>query len=59
MSDKKIMPSQSEKFLSELVEQISDLNNKRILQAFLDSDPVQSMEKELGKILVEVLKNEN
>ena len=59
MSDNETSPSQSEKFLSELLEEISDPIHKRIIMAYQDSDPIHSMEIELGKILLEVLSHED
>ncbi len=48
-----------EKFLDEFYDQIEDPVHKRLIKAHSTEDPLQSMEKELGVILVEVLKNEN
>ena len=42
-------------YLDELLKKISDPVHKRLIQAYMGNDPVQSMESELGKILTEVL----
>jgi hypothetical protein len=45
--------------VEELVAQLSDPIHRRIIQAHRGVDPVQSMESEIGKILLEVLNREN
>lgn len=45
--------------VEELVAQLSDPIHRRIIQAHRGTDPVQSMESEIGKILLEVLNREN
>jgi hypothetical protein len=45
--------------VEELVAQLSDPIHRRIIQAHRGVDPVQSMESEIGKILLEVLNCEN
>lgn len=42
-------------YLDELLKKISDPVHKRLIQAYMGNDPVQSMESELGEILTEVL----
>ena len=42
-------------YLDELLKKISDPVHKRLIQAYMGSNPVQSMESELGEILKEVL----
>ena len=44
-----------EKYLDELLVELSDPVHKRLIEAYQGDDPVQSMESELGKILIEVL----
>ena len=46
-------------FMDELVTQLSDPIHRRIIQAHHGVDPVQSMESEIGRILLEVLNREN
>lgn len=46
-------------FMDKLLAQLSDPIHKRIIQAHGGVDPVQSMESELGKILLEVLHRED
>ncbi len=41
--------------LDKLLKEVSDPVHKRLIQAYMGNDPVQSMESELGKILTEVL----
>lgn len=48
-----------EEFLAELGRQLSNPLHKRVLQAYQGSDPVQSMEAELARILLEVLHRED
>jgi hypothetical protein len=51
--------SRLEEFLDELQEKISDPIHLRLIKAYQGIDPVVSMETELGKILMEVVKNED
>lgn len=44
-----------EESLDELLAELSDPVHKRLIQAYRGNDPVQSMESELGKILMEVI----
>ncbi len=48
-----------EEYLDELLVELSDPVHKRLIQAYRGDDPVQSMESELGKILMEVLYHED
>lgn len=48
-----------EEFLDELLAELSDPIHKRLIQTYRGDDPVQSMESELGKILMEVLHRED
>lgn len=51
--------SSREEYLDELLAELSDPVHKRLIQAYRGDDPVQSMESELGRILMEVLRREN
>ena len=51
--------SRREKFLGELQRELSDSLHRRLIQAYRGDDPVQSMESELAKILLEVLRRED
>ena len=51
--------SSREEYLDELLAELSDPVHKRLIQAYRGNDPVQSMESELEKILMEVLRCEN
>jgi len=44
-----------EKYIEEFLAALSDPIHKRLIQAYQGSDPVKSMESELGKILLEAL----
>ena len=46
-------------FIEEIVAQLSDPIHKRIIQAHTSADPVQSMESEIGNVLLEVLNRED
>jgi len=51
--------SSLEEYINELLAELPDPVYKRLIQAYRGNDPVQSMESELGKILMEVLNREN
>jgi hypothetical protein len=51
--------SRLEEFLAELQGNITDPIHLRLIKAYQSADPVTSMETELGKILMEVVKSEN
>jgi len=51
--------SSREEYLDELLAELSEPVHKRLIQAYRGNDPVQSMESELGKILMEVLNRED
>ena len=51
--------SSCEQYLDALLAELSDPVHKRLIQAYQGNDPVQSMESELGKILMEVLHRED
>lgn len=42
-------------FLSDLIAQVDDPNHKRVLSAYKPENPTQSMEAELGRLLMEIL----
>jgi len=48
-----------EKYIGEFLAALSDPIHKRLIQAYQGGDPVQSMESELGKILMEALHRED
>lgn len=51
--------SRHEQFLDELQREVSDFLHRRLIQAYRDDNPVQSMESELTKILFEVMRGED
>jgi len=51
--------SPREKYIEELLAMLSDPIHKRLIQAYQGSDPVKSMESELGEILMEALHRED
>jgi len=51
--------SSREEYLDELLVEPSDPVHKRLIQAYRGNNPIQSMESELGKILMEVLNRED
>ena len=51
--------SHPEKFINELLEELKDPTHKRLIKAYQGSDPLGSMESELGKILMETLQRED
>ena len=51
--------SSREEYLDELLAELSEPVHKRLIQAYRGNNPVQSMESELGKILMEVLNRED
>ena len=52
--------SRREEFLKELQRELSDPLHRRLIQVYLGDDPpVQSMESELARILLEVLHRED
>jgi len=46
-------------YLTELLNEILDPNHKRMIQAYQGDDPVNAMEIELGKLLLEILNRED
>ena len=51
--------SRREDFLNELEREIPDSRHRRLIQAYLGDNPVQSMESELAKILLEAMRGED
>ena len=51
--------SSHEEYLDELLAELSDPVHKQLIKAYQGNDPVQSMESELRKILMEVLQRED
>jgi hypothetical protein len=51
--------SRFEEYKAELLKKVSDPVHKRLIGAYQLKNPVGSMEDELGKILLEVLHNED
>lgn len=51
--------SPTKNILGELLSQTTDPVHKRIISAYAGEDPVVSMEGELAKILLEIMKDEN
>ena len=51
--------SRREEFLKELQRELSDPLHRRLIQAYPGDNPVQSMESELARILLEVLHRED
>jgi hypothetical protein len=51
--------SSLQKRLNELEEKVTNPVHKRLIQAYKGNDPRKSMEDELGKILIEVLRRED
>ena len=48
-----------ENYLYEILERISNQEHRRIIQAYRGDNPVQSMETELGKIVMEIVNRED
>ena len=59
MDEVSSIKSRSEEFLDELQRELSDPVHKRLIHAYQGDEPVQSMESELAKILLEVLRRED
>jgi hypothetical protein len=59
MNGKTFDSQKREEFLEEILEQTSDPVHTRLIQAYQGDDPVDSMESELRRILVEVLQRED
>ena len=55
----KIRKSKFSNYLSDLLAIIDDPFYVRILESFIDSDPIKSMEDEVGNVLMEILENED
>jgi len=59
MNYKNFQLRKREEFLKEILEKTSDPLHKRLVQAYKGDTPVDSMESELKKILIEVLNRED
>lgn len=59
MNYKNFQLRKREEFLKEILEKTSDPLHKRLIQAYEGDTPVDSMESELKKILIEVLNRED
>ena len=57
--EKKIEHQRIKTYQAELIEELNNPIHKRLVKAYKSSSPVNSMEDELGKILLEVLNDEN
>ena len=53
------LSSRRAQFLSELLKEVDDPICQRLIKAYEGADPLQSMEDELGKILLEVINRED
>lgn len=51
--------SPSERYRKELLAGLTNPTHKRLIEAYQGDNPVQSMEAELGKILMEALHRED
>ena len=58
-SSKKDKTPRHEVYRNELNERLPNPIHRRVLKAYRDPDPVRAMEEELGKILLEVIENED
>jgi hypothetical protein len=59
MEDKSFQLRKCEEFLEGVLKEISDPIHRRLIQAYEEDNPVDSMESELRKILMEVLQRED
>ena len=59
MEEVRSKSSRRDEFLDELQRRLSDPLHRRLIQAYRSDDPVQSMESELAKMLLEVLHRED
>lgn len=59
MEDKSFRLRKCEEFLKEILKEISDPIHRRLIQEYEEDNPVDSMESELRKILMEVLQRED
>ncbi len=57
--DKSFQLRKHEEFLGEMLQKILDPIHRRLIQAYKGHNPVDSMESELRKILMEVLQRED
>ena len=59
MTERTLQESRFKEYQAELLEKVSDSVHKRLIEAYQLKNPVESMEDELGRILLEVLHNED
>ena len=59
MNERTLQESRFKEYQAELLEKVSDSVHKRLIEAYQLKNPVESMDEELGKILLEVLHNED
>ena len=59
MDELSLKKSRSEEFLEELQRELSAPPHRRLIQAYKGDTPVQSMESELARILLEILHHED
>ncbi len=59
MEESAAQNSKLQKHLAELVDRLTDPVHKRLIQAYEETNPRESMEEELGVILIEVLHRED
>jgi hypothetical protein len=48
-----------DEYKAELLDKVNEINLKKLINAYNHPNPIESMEKELGEILLEVLENED
>lgn len=58
MDKKSITQKRIEEYLTELLDLVTDPIHKKLIEAYQQGTPVESMEEELSKILLEIA-NEN
>ena len=58
MNETKLKDSQQEKHLAEILEILTGPFHIRIIEKYQSDDPVQTMETELGEIIMEIINYE-
>lgn len=58
-NEKTTQVSPSKEYVSEIIENLTDPVHRRIIQAYKDANPVQSMESELVTVIREILNRED
>ena len=59
MSVASVREERRREFLRKLQDEVTDVVHKRLIARYEGQNPVQLMEEELGRILLEVLKDED